>query len=82
MAVNNLCAVCFKIFGKKSAKLHKISKAIEEKIKTFIWDSYDQNLVNHSKVICSNCYKNLYCLEKNDTKYLDKWLKQISQVSL
>ncbi|XP_065666477.1 uncharacterized protein LOC136087513 [Hydra vulgaris] len=81
MAVNNLCAVCFKIFGKKSAKLHKISKAIEEKIKTFIWDSYDQNLANHPKVICSNCYKNLYCLEKNDTKYLDKWLKQISQIN-
>ena len=91
MEVNNVCAVCFKTFGKKSTKLHKITRATKEKIKVFIWDNYDQNLANHPQVICSNCcLKNLAnhpqvicsnCLEKNDTKYLDKWLKQIFQVS-
>ena len=71
MGVNNLYAVCFKTFGKKSTKLHKMIGATEEKIEALIWGSYDQNLANYPHVICSNCYKNLY-MEKNDTKYLDK----------
>ena len=42
--------VCFKTFGNKPTKLHKITRATKEKIKALIWDSYDQCLVTSSSL--------------------------------
>ena len=59
------CAVCLTQYGKKSTKIQKITPAIETKIKCFVWNQFSVQVANYPKVICNNCHRNLYDLDKN-----------------
>ena len=74
------CAVCFEVKGEHSKTLNKITKGIEEKIATYIWPAYNLGISVCPSVICSNCRRNLFCLEKGSTEYLSKWMEKVSKV--
>ena len=76
------CAVCFEVKGEHSKTLNKITKGIEEKIATYIWPAYNLGISVCPSVICSNCRRNLFCLEKGSTEYLSKWMEKVSKVSI
>ncbi|XP_065673439.1 uncharacterized protein LOC136090576 isoform X2 [Hydra vulgaris] len=78
--LHKTCAVCLTQFGKKSSKIQKITPAIETKIKTFVWSQYSLDVTNYPKVICNNCHRNLYDLDKNKVEYLGNWIVKISKI--
>ena len=80
MSTKQICAVCFDKFGKKSSKTQKITPAVENKIKMYVWGQFDLSIANQPKVVCNGCHRNLYSLDKNKTEYLTKWMDKISKV--
>ena len=67
-------------YGKKSTKIQKITPAIETKIKCFVWNQFSVQGANYPNVICNNCDRNLYDLDKNKVEYLGNWKEIISKV--
>ena len=68
------CAVCFEVKGEHSKTLNKITKGIEEKIVTYIWPAYNLGISVCPSVICSNCRRNLFCLDQPNI-YQNGWKK-------
>ena len=80
--LHKTCAVCLTQYGKKSTKIQKITPAIETKIKCFVWNQFSVEVANYPKVICNNCHRNLYDLERNKVEYLGNWIEKISKVNI
>lgn len=74
------CAVCFEIKGKHSKTLQKITNGISDKNIYYIWPTYSMDKKHCLSVICSNCRRNLFSLDKGVTEYLTKWMDQVSKV--
>ena len=70
------CAVCFEFKDERTKTLHKKTKGIEAKIQSYIWPSYNLGKSVCPSVICSNCRRNLFCLEKDSTEYLSNWMQK------
>jgi hypothetical protein len=77
---NATCAVCFENKGVYSKSLLKITPALVEKIRMYVWAEYDPEKNICPEVICSNCRRNLFSLDKNKTDYLAQWMDKISKV--
>ena len=80
--IQNICAVCFDKLGLNSKKRKKITPAVEELIKIYIWDMYGSSFSIYPKAICSNCRRNLFSMDKGETSHLTNWINKISQVSM
>ena len=75
------CACCFAKYGVRSTKLKDISSSIADKIRMFIWPSFDIEICNQPKRICKNCERNLYKLAAGQEAELSQWMDNISKVN-
>ena len=66
----SVCAVCFEKKGEYSKSLSKVQPSIANKIKEYIWPEYNEEFIVCPDVICSNCRRNIFLLEKGSSTYL------------
>nr|XP_047125442.1 uncharacterized protein LOC124807543 isoform X1 [Hydra vulgaris] len=75
------CAVCLINKGIRSKSLTPITPSVREKIQEYIWPNFDSDLEICPSVVCSNCRRNLFSLNKGETAYLSNWLETISKIN-
>nr|XP_012557502.2 uncharacterized protein LOC105844913 isoform X1 [Hydra vulgaris] len=75
------CAVCLINKGIRSKSLTPITPSVREKIQEYIWPNFDSDFEICPSVVCSNCRRNLFSLNKGETAYLSNWLETISKIN-
>ena len=76
----NICAVCFVLFGNRSDKLIVITDSIEKLIKEFVWYEFDRRNSSCPDKICKSCRIRLYAVNRGETQKLDIWMEKLGQV--
>ena len=76
------CAICLINKGIRSKCLTPITPLVCEKIQEYTWPNFDSDLDVCPLVVCSNCRRNLFSLNKRGTAYLSNWLESILKVLL
>ena len=77
-----ICAVCFENHGLCSKYLSGITEKVEGLIINYVWPVFSREKLICPAVICSSCKRNLYPLDKGDTKYIGNWIEKISKVNI